>query len=55
MYDTKIIWKKCCKQLKKILSDDVYDRWIAVIEPLEIVENTLLLAVANDFYKDWLE
>ena len=55
MHDTKIIWKKCCKQLKKILSDDVYDRWIAVIEPLEIVENTLLLAVANDFYKDWLE
>ena len=55
MYDTKIIWKKCCKHLKKILSDDVYDRWIAVIEPLEIVENTLLLAVANDFYKDWLE
>ena len=47
--------EKCCKQLKKILSDDVYDRWIAVIEPLEIVENTLFLAVANDFYKDWLE
>ena len=55
MQETNLIWKKCCKQLKKILSEDIYERWIAVIEPLEIINNTLLLAVANDFYKEWLE
>ena len=55
MQDTNLIWKKCCKQLKKILSEDVYERWIAVIEPIEIVDNNILLAVANDFYREWLE
>ena len=55
MQETNLIWKKCCKQLKKILSEDIYERWIAVIEPLEIIDNTLLLVVANDFYKEWLE
>ena len=49
------IWHACCDQLKTILSNDIYDRWIAVIQPLSIQENTLQLAVANDFYKDWLE
>ena len=55
MQETNLIWKKCCKNLKKILSEDIYERWISVIEPLEIVEDTLLLVVANDFYKEWLE
>ena len=49
------IWDDACKQLKGILSGDVYDRWIAVIRCLEIKEDTMRLAVANDFYKDWLE
>ena len=49
------IWDEACKQLKGILSGDIYDRWIAVIRCLEISENTMRLAVANDFYKDWLE
>ena len=54
-YEIKKIWHACCDQLKTILSNDIYDRWIAVIQPLSIQENTLQLAVANDFYKDWLE
>lgn len=55
MQDTKIIWKKCQKQLRKILSEDVYERWIAVIEPIKIENDKLHLVVANDFYKEWLE
>mgnify|MGYP001487966788 CR=1 FL=1 len=54
-YKIEPIWQACCEQLKTILSDDIYDRWIAVIQPLSIEENNLQLAVANDFYKDWLE
>jgi chromosomal replication initiator protein len=49
------IWDEACKQLKGILSGDVYDRWIAVIRCQEITDSTMRLAVANDFYKDWLE
>jgi chromosomal replication initiator protein len=49
------IWDEACKQLKGILSGDIYDRWIAVIQCVEISGNTMRLAVANDFYKDWLE
>lgn len=54
-YDIENIWLGCCEQLKSILSDDIYDRWIAVIQPLTIENQQLKLAVANDFYKDWLE
>ena len=53
--ETKEIWHNCCKQLKTILSVDIYDRWIAVIKPVSLEDNKLKLAVANDFYKDWLE
>ena len=49
------IWEEACKQLKGVLSGDVYDRWIAVIKCQEISSSTMRLAVANDFYKDWLE
>jgi chromosomal replication initiator protein len=49
------IWDEACKQLKGILSGDIYDRWIAVIKCVEVSDHTMRLAVANDFYKDWLE
>ena len=49
------IWEDTCKQLKGILSRDIYERWIAVIRCVSVSDNQLRLAVANDFYKDWLE
>ncbi|MEN7973669.1 MAG: chromosomal replication initiator protein DnaA [Verrucomicrobiota bacterium] len=49
------IWDEACKQLKGILSGDIYDRWIAVIRCQEASESIMRLVVANDFYKDWLE
>ena len=49
------IWDEACKQLKGILTSDIYNRWIAVIKCLEISGTNMRLAVANDFYKDWLE
>ncbi len=53
--DSNNIWEEACKQLKGILSGDIYDRWIAVIQCMELSGSTMRLAVANDFYKDWLE
>lgn len=49
------IWDEACKQLKGILSSDIYDRWIAVIQCQEISENSMRLVVSTNFYKDWLE
>ena len=49
------IWDDACKQLKAVLSSDIYDRWIAVIQCLEVSGNNMRLAVATDFYKEWLE
>jgi chromosomal replication initiator protein len=53
--DTATIWKEACTHLKSTLSKDVYDRWIAVIDAKHIEDDTLTLAVANDFYQSWLE
>ncbi len=49
------IWKKACKHLEALLQPDVYERWIAVIEPHDLEDHTLSLAVDNDFYQTWLE
>ncbi|MCF7848414.1 MAG: chromosomal replication initiator protein DnaA [Kiritimatiellales bacterium] len=53
--ECKNIWQEACNQLKNILSEDIYERWIAVIQCREISGNKLCLIVANDFYQSWLE
>ena len=52
---TTTLWSKACKHLAETLSKDVFDRWIAVIEPKSLKNDTLVLTVANDFYQSWLE
>lgn len=52
---TTALWSKACKHLAETLSKDVFDRWIAVIEPQSLKNDTLILTVANDFYQTWLE
>lgn len=52
---TTTIWSKACKHLGDTLSKDVFDRWIAVIEPLSLKGDVMTLGVANDFYQSWLE
>ncbi len=49
------LWEKACKHLKEALHNDVYSRWIAVIDPIDLDNTTLTLAVDNDFYQSWLE
>lgn len=53
--NTASVWSKACRQLKETLSKDVFDRWIAVIEPGDAGEDELVLRVANNFYQNWLE
>ncbi len=48
------IWSGACGHLKGVLSTDVFERWIDVIEAREVKDDTLTLSVANDFYQSWL-
>lgn len=50
-----VLWSKACTHLKSILHSDVYSRWIAVIDALDLTGDTLTLGVDNDFYQSWLE
>ena len=49
------LWKQACEHLQDALHVDVYSRWIAVITPVRVEEDTLYLGVDNDFYQSWLE
>ena len=53
--DITPLWENACGHLKEILNPDIFSRWIAVITPLEIKNDTLVLSVENDFYQTWLE
>ncbi len=52
--DASTIWGGACKRLQDVLSKDVYDRWIDVIQAKTLDNDTLTLGVANDFYHSWL-
>ncbi len=49
------LWNQACDHLKDVLHVDVYSRWIEVITPVRITDETLFLGVDNDFYQSWLE
>ncbi len=53
--DVNDLWRSSAGKLQKILNADIYSRWIEVIQPVECRESTLILAVDNDFYQEWLE
>ena len=48
-------WNEIRQNLKQQLNADVYARWIAVIKPLRLAPDSLVLSVSNDFYQSWLE
>jgi chromosomal replication initiator protein len=54
--DQHDLWRKVCGLLKESLTEDIYDRWIAVIQPGKFIDGEHLeLRVASDFYSTWLE
>ncbi len=50
-----LVWSKAREQLSETLPRDVFERWIAVIQPESLSADTMVLSVANDFYQTWLE
>lgn len=51
----KELWAKACEFLATAVSEDIYSRWIGVIEATgDDDPNQLTLNVPNGFYHDWL-
>ncbi len=53
--EAQALWVLACDHLKAVLHPDVFTRWIAIIHPLAIRGDSLILGVDNDFYQTWLE
>ncbi len=53
--DAHALWTLACDHLKAVLHPDVFTRWIAIIHPIAIQGDSLVLGVDNDFYQTWLE
>ncbi len=49
------LWNQACEQLKTVLQQDVFSRWIAIIQPKNFKDNVLLVQVDNDFHQMWIE
>lgn len=49
------LWNDATKHLKKTLSKDIFEKWIAVIQCRKIEDDHAILVVGNDFYQSWLE
>ena len=49
------IWQKALNLIKTELTEVSYNTWLKPIEPIALNQNTLTLAVANDFSKGILE
>lgn len=48
------VWNDISAQLKELLNDDTYDRWIAGIIPISLDQRHLTLGVSNDVFSEWL-
>ncbi|MDD5704476.1 MAG: chromosomal replication initiator protein DnaA [Kiritimatiellae bacterium] len=53
--ETISLWGRACDQLRSVLNQDVFSRWIAVIQPVAMEDDTLVLRVDNDFHQMWIE
>jgi len=53
--DTQALWNQACGHLKAVLHPDVFNRWIAIIHPIAVQGDTMILGVDNDYYQTWLE
>lgn len=48
------LWRHAKENLKRVLSEDSYDRWIEPIKPISLSDSELILGVDNDYCQMWL-
>jgi chromosomal replication initiator protein len=49
------LWDAIAGRLRETLSETTYDTWFAHAEPRSLGEDGLVVAVPNDFTRDWIE
>ena len=49
------LWDAIAGRLKETLSETTYDTWFAHAEPRSLGDGGLVVAVPNDFTRDWIE
>lgn len=49
------VWQDTLSIIKNQLNPPTFKTWFSVIEPVELNQNHLVIAVPNDFARDWLE
>ncbi|MGI6575129.1 MAG: chromosomal replication initiator protein DnaA [bacterium] len=55
MNDLDALWKKTLNKIENELSKPSFETWVKPTQPLQITNNTLIIAVPNEFARDWLE
>ena len=49
------LWTEVAGRLKGALNDSTYRTWFGEVEGLEVTDDTFVLAVPNDFTREWIE
>lgn len=49
------LWEKALVLIEKELSKPSFETWVKTTEPVQLLENAMLISVPNEFAKDWLE
>ena len=52
--DAVTLWNRACGQLKTVLNEDTYSRWIDILKPVGFETDILTLGVENDFHQMWI-
>lgn len=54
-YDVQVIWNDVLDVVKTEINTPTFKTWFEHTTPLDIIEDRLVVAVQNDFARDWLE
>jgi chromosomal replication initiator protein len=49
------LWSEVSARLREALNDTTFQTWFGQVEPAEVSGDTLVLAVPNDFTREWIE
>ena len=49
------LWEAISGRLREVLSETTYDTWLAHAEPRSLGDGRLVVAVPNEFTRDWIE
>jgi len=54
-YDVQVIWSDVLDVVKTEINTPTFKTWFEHTTPLDIIEDRLVVAVQNDFARDWLD